>query len=68
MAKAKIYNVSELEIGESVLLPWRLNAQGSTRGVCQKAIYTAVYRETKKTGKRFAREGRPLGCLVTRLK
>lgn len=67
VGRPKKYDVSNLAIGESVLIPWN-EKKGTHIGVSQKAIYVAIWREERTSGKKFVRAGRGLGVMVTRIK
>lgn len=66
------YPVQELSVGESVTLPWRKkpgesNQYWAIASISQKSLYVAVWREQRKTGKKFTTQATPAGLMVTRL-
>ena len=59
------YDLSGFRLGQSVLLPWRVDFKGA-RLPKQDALHEAVRREGRRLGQKFSRVGRPAGLLVTR--
>lgn len=63
--KAIKYDVSGLEIGEIIIFPWRKNEDGVN--IDSRSIYNSVANQSKKTGRKFRCEPKPMGVKVTRL-
>ena len=63
--RPRLYDLSGLEIGQSVTLEWRTDAKGA-RLADQQALHEAVRRESRRLRQKFSRVGRPLGLIVTR--
>lgn len=64
--RPRLYDLSGLELGKSVTLEWRTDPRGE-RCPNQDALHEAVRRESRRLRQKFARVGRPLGLVVTRV-
>ncbi len=64
--RPRLYDLSGLEVGKSITLEWRVDARGE-RSPNQDALHEAVRRESRRLRQTFARVGRPLGLIVTRI-
>jgi hypothetical protein len=60
------YDLSGFRLGQSITLAWRVDFNGA-RLPGQEALHQAVRREEQRLGQKFARVGKPLGLLVTRI-
>lgn len=60
------YDLSEVAVGASTLIPWRTDAAG-LKLPDQEAVHQAVRREARRLGWTFARAGRAQGLVVTRV-
>ncbi len=58
------YPVGKLAVGESLVIPWKVDAQG--RRTDQKVLHVTIWRYAKKAGIRVWLKGEHAGLRVTR--
>ncbi len=64
--RPKRYDLSGFEIGQSVILPWRVDFHGAPV-TDQEALHQGVRREGRRLGQKFSRLSKPSGLVVTRI-
>lgn len=62
------YPIHNLEVGQSVLLPWQSDRTGYPDATKNYSMGRAVRQEETRKGKKFVREPKARGLLVTRIK
>lgn len=67
MVNGRIYPIGDLGIGTSVLIPWHYALNGEPDTKLNSSIHRAVQQEEKRYEKKFQRDPKPSGLLVTRL-
>lgn len=60
------YPLNSLAVGESVIIPWRLTADGRIGN--QKPIHDSIKQEERRYDRQFKTQGEKDGILVTRVR